>query len=125
MSSVSPQTAAAMNALYGGAAYIAAQSPVPMSPPGMQTAMATEHHELSPQPARSLQPEMDAANTETPQAEIANIDKKIADVEAKLDHTIEKLNADMDGKLAQINERFDRLVNDASLRKRTSVSIGS
>ena len=114
-SSVSPQAAAAMNALYGGAASIAAQSPVPMSPPGMQTAMATEHHELSPQPARSLQPEMDAANAETPQAETANIDEKIANLEAKLNHTIEKLNADMDGKLVQINERLDRLVNDGTL----------
>ena len=84
----------------------AAQSQVPMPPPGMQTAMATEHHELSPQLARSLQPEMDAANAETPQAEIANIDEKIADVEAKLNHTIGKLNADMDGKLAQMNERL-------------------
>ena len=109
-SSVSPKTAAALSALYGGAATTAAEIQVPQTtppgPPGMQmlvapgTAMAPEHHDLSPQLARYLRPEMDAANiTETAevqraaQIEAANIDKKIADVEAKLNQTIEKLNA--------------------------------
>ena len=67
---------------------------------------------------------MDAANTtETAEAqraeeaqraaqiEAANIDEKIADVEAKLNQTIEKLNADMDCKLAQIKDSLDRLMS--------------
>ena len=127
-SSVSPKTAAALSALYGGAATTAAETPVPQTTPpgprGMQmpvvpgTAMAPAHHDLSPQPARSLQPEMDAAKTteivevqRAAQIGAANIDEKIADVEAKLNQTIEKLNADMDGKLAQIKDSFDRLMS--------------
>ena len=126
---VSPQAAVAiaqmdeaLNGLLSEAA-TAVETPVPQSdqspPPGFGQ---SSQFEIATPPARSLQSSMDAAKiTETAevqraaQIEAANIDEKIADVEAKLNHTIEKLNADMDGKLAQINERLDRLVNDDRL----------
>ena len=115
---VSPQ-AAAMHALFGEAAATAAQSPVPPTPPGMQTPAAPEtlvapvHHDLSPRPARFLRSAIDAANAETPQAEGALIDKQIADVEDRLNRRIDKVNADMNSWQAQINERLDKLISAA------------
>ena len=110
---VSPQAAAMLNAVFGEAAATAAQSPVPPTPPGMQTLVATVHNDLSPRPARSLQSAIDAANAETPQAEGALIDKQIADVEDRLNRRIDKINADMNGWQAQINERLDKLISAA------------
>ena len=110
---VSPQAAAMLSAIFGEAAATAAQSPVPPTPPGMQTPVATVHHDLSPRPARSLRSAIDAANAETPQAEGALIDKQIADVEDRLNRRIDKINADMDGWQAQINERLDKLISAA------------
>ena len=123
--SVSPQAADAIaqideafNGLLAEAA-TAVETPVPQSdqspPPGFGQ---SSQFEIATPPARSLQSSMDAANTtetaevqRAAQIEAANIDEKIADVEAKLNHTIENLNADMDGKLAQIKDSFDRLMS--------------
>ena len=83
-SSVSPQNA--LSALYEEA------TPVPTTPPGMQPPAAPEHHVLSPTPARSLQSAIDAA-AEAPRAESADVDTKIAEVEARLSATINGLFA--------------------------------
>ena len=88
---VSPQAAAAaVDALFGEAAIVAAQSPVPPTPPGVP-----QYALDSPLPARSI------------------IDQQIADVEDRLDRRISQIETKMDNWQAQLNERLDRLLSAA------------
>ena len=114
---VSPQ-ATALHALFGEAAATAAQSPVPPTPPGMQTLVATVHHDLSPRPARSLQPAIDAADAETPQAEGDPIDKQIADVEDRLNRRIDDLFAEMNSRQVQAKKDLEEVIRAAAAEAR-------
>ena len=81
---------------------------MPTTPPGMRPSVAPEHHVLSPTPARSLQSAVDAAG-----AESADVDKKIAEVEARLSTTIEELFGKLDRQRVQDVDRLERLINES------------
>ena len=81
---------------------------MPTTPPGMRPSVAPEHHVLSPTPARSLQSAVDAAG-----AESADVDKKIAEVEARLSTTIEELFGKLDRQRVQDVDRLERIINES------------